>query len=125
NISEVDEGTAFFAKSIDQFNLAVLGKVLTESLFAPRFVKVADVNVARSTSRDSKCNSWGKCAGMLAPTNLETTIVNHKALEVAECIEACSSSRVNEGNKADMLVGNIANMMKKPTTNNIANFLNS
>src|ERR1700760_636064 len=87
NVGKVDKGTRLFAKSIDEFNLAVLGKVLSQALFGPGFIKIANVDVARSTSTDCKSNCWRQSTRMLAPTNLESAVVNHEALNVAQCIK--------------------------------------
>ncbi|KAI6757313.1 hypothetical protein HG531_003138 [Fusarium graminearum] len=124
NVGEVDESTALFAQGVDKFNLAILGEVLSQSLLSPGLIEITDVDVSGSTSADSQGNGWGKSSRMLAPANLETSVVDHKTLDVAEGVERCSCGRVDEGNKTDMLVGDVTDVMKKSATDNITNLLN-
>lgn len=48
---------------------------------------------------------------MLAPANLQPTVVDHQTLQVAQCVERGGGGRVNEGNEADVLVGNVTNVV--------------
>lgn len=123
DVGEVDERTALLAKSVDELNLTILGKVLAETLLAPRLVKVTDIDVPGRTAGYSKGNGWWESTRVLAPSNLETTVVDHQALEVAEGIEAGSRGGVNEGDEANVLVGDITNVVKETSTNDIANLL--
>jgi len=59
---------------------------------------------------------------MLAPTNLQPSVVDHETLQIAQSIERSCRSRINKGDKADMLVGYISNVVQKPTPNDITNF---
>lgn len=53
DIGEVYERTALLAQGVYQFNLAVLGEVLSQTLLGPRLVQVSDVHIARCTTADS------------------------------------------------------------------------
>lgn len=61
---------------------------------------------------------------MLAPADLEASVVNHEALKVAEGVEGGSSGGIDEGHEADVLVGDVADMVEQTTPDHIANLLN-
>lgn len=125
NIGEVNKSTALLAESVDEFDLSVLSKVLSEALLTPALIEITDVDVSGSATGDSQGDSWWESARMLAPSNLESSVVNHETLKVAESVETGGGSWVDEGNEANVLVWNVANVMKKTSTDNVANLLNS
>lgn len=94
---------------------------MAQTFLGPGFVKIADVDVARGTTTDGQRNSRRQSTRVLAPANLETTVVNHEALKVAQSIERSGSCGINKGDEADVFVGDVSNMMQQSTTNNVAN----
>ena len=87
NVGEVDERTALLAQGVDQLDFTILGEVLSQTFLGPRLVQVADVNITRGTTADSKGDGRRKGTRVLTPSNLETAVVNHQSLEVAESVE--------------------------------------
>lgn len=61
---------------------------------------------------------------MLTPSDLETAVVDHQALKVAQSVERCSRGGIDERNKADVLVRDVPNMVKQTTAHDIADFFN-
>ena len=49
---------------------------------------------------------------MLAPTDFETPVMDHEALQVTQRIERCSRSGIDERNKANMLIRDISDVVK-------------
>lgn len=122
DVGEVDEGAGFLAEGVDELDLAVLGEVLSETLFGEGLVEVADVHVPRSAAADSQGDGRWKGAGVLAPSNLQTSVVDHEALKVAQRVERSRRCRIDERDEADVLVGDVADVVQKSTPDNIANF---
>lgn len=123
NVGEVDKRAALLTQRVDQLNLTVLGEILSQSVFGPGLIEVTNVHIARSTTADSQGNGGRESTRVLAPANLESAVVNHQTLQVAEGIERRSSCGINKGHKADVLVGNVPDVVQKTAANNIANLL--
>ncbi|GKT53353.1 hypothetical protein ColTof3_00692 [Colletotrichum tofieldiae] len=109
--------------SVDQLDFAVLGEVLSQSLLSPCLIQVANVHIARSPSADGKGNGGRKGTGVLAPANLQSAVVDHQALQVAESVEGRGSRGVDKGDEADVLVRDVTDVVKKTTANNVADLL--
>lgn len=50
--------------------------------------------------------------------------MDHQTLQVGESVEGGGGSRVDEGDEADVLIGNVANVVEQSTADDIADFLN-
>ena len=120
DVGEVDECTALLAQSVNQLDLTILLEVLPEALLGPGLVQVTDVHVARCTAGHSECNGRRKSTGVLAPADLQTAVVDHQALEVAQGVEGRSRGRVDESDKANVLVGNVTNVVKQTASDDVA-----
>ena len=120
DVGEVHECTALLPQGVDQLDLAVFLEVLSETIFGPAFVEVANVDITRSAAGHCQSNRWRQSPRVLAPSNLEAPIVDHQALEVAERVERSSRCWVDEGDEANMLVRDIADVVKKTATNDVA-----
>ena len=120
DVSEVYECTALLAQSVNQLDLTILLEVLPEALLGPGFVQVTNVDVARRTTGDSERNGRRKSTGVLAPADLQTAVVDHQALEVAQGVEGRSRGRVDESDKANVLVGNVTNVVKQTASDDVA-----
>lgn len=124
NVGKVDKGAALLSQSVYQFNLAILRKVLAQSLLGPGLVQVANVNVARGTAANSQRDSRRESTRVLSPANLQSAVVNHETLEVAQGVERSGGGRVDEGDETYVLVGNITDMVKQATADDVANLFN-
>src|SRR5690606_19434831 len=113
DVGEVDKGATLLTKRIHELNLAELGEVLAKALLGPRLVEVADVHVPGGTSADGKSNRRGQSTRVLAPADLQPPVVDHEPLEVAESVERGSSRGVDKGNEADVLVGNVPDVVQQ------------
>lgn len=60
---------------------------------------------------------------MLAPADLQSAVMDHEALYVAQSVERSSCSGVDKGDKADVLVRNVANVVQQTTSHNVADLL--
>ncbi|KAH6604270.1 hypothetical protein Trco_007716 [Trichoderma cornu-damae] len=123
NVGEVDEGAALLAEGVDQLNLAVLGEVLAQPLLSPGLVQVANVDVARGSAADGEGDGGRQGAGVLAPANLEPSVVDHEALQAAEGVERRGGRGVDEGDEADVLVRDVADVVQQAAADHVANLL--
>lgn len=123
NVGKINKGTALFAESVDELNLTKLGKVLPETLLSPGLVKVTDIDISGSTTANGQSDGRRQSTGVLAPANLEAPVVDHETLYVAESVEGCSGGWVDERHEADVLVGNVADVVQQTTSDNIADLL--
>lgn len=57
---------------------------------------------------------------MLSPSDLQTSVVDHEALKIAQSIKGCGRCRVNKCYKTYMLVWDIANVVQKSASYNVA-----
>ena len=62
---------------------------------------------------------------MLAPTNLQPPVVNHETLQVTQCVKRRGRRWINECDKTDVLIRNVADVMQKSTSNDITNLFDS
>lgn len=124
NIGEVDKGTTLLAQGVDQLDLTVLGEILSQPLLGPGLVQVANVDVSRSTTTDGQGDSWRQCARVLTPTYLQSAVVDHETLEVAQGVERSGRGGIDKGNKANVLVWNVANVVQQAASHNVADLLN-
>lgn len=60
---------------------------------------------------------------MLAPTDLQPAVVNHKTLNVAQGVERSGRGGVDERDKADVLVRDVPNVVQQTTSHDIADLL--
>lgn len=123
DVGEVDKRTAFLTQGVDQLDLTVFGKVLAQTVLGPRVVEIADVYVARGTTTHRQGNGWREGARMLPPADLQPTVVDHQALQIAQGVERCGRGRVNKGHEADVLVGDVANVVQQTPADHITDLL--
>jgi hypothetical protein len=57
------------------------------------------------------------------PSNLQPTVVQSDTLEARCLVEGESAMRVDESNEADVLVGNVANLLEDAAADDVADFL--
>ena len=111
NVGEVDKSTALLPKRVDELNLSIFREVLAEAVLRPGLVQVADIHITRGTTADSQGDGRRERTRVLAPANLQPTVVDHQTLQVAQGVEGGGGGRVDEGNEADVLVGNVTNVV--------------
>ena len=111
NVGEVNEGTALLAERVDELNLSVFREVLAEAVLRPGFVQVANIHITRGTTANSQGDGRRERTGVLAPADLQPTVMDHQALQVTQGVEGSGGGRIDEGNEADVLVGNVTNVV--------------
>ena len=86
---------------VDQFDITILQEIALESFFVKeiKILDPTDVNVPRRSRMHSKCECRGERARRFTPANLETTIVERKALITCYLIECECRGRINECDK--------------------------
>src|SRR5690606_432300 len=57
-----------------------------------------------------------------SPAYLQPSVVNHEALKVTQRVEGRGGSRVDEGNEADVFVGDVSDMVEEAPSDDVANF---
>ena len=60
---------------------------------------------------------------MFAPPDLQSSIVDHEPLHLAERVEGRGRGRIDKGNEADVFVGDEANVMQQATADDVADLL--
>jgi len=95
------DGNPLFFQEVDEFDITILAKVplqpfLTEGV---EVFDVPNVHVPRRTRVDGECESGREWARVLAPADLQPTVVEGQALEGSNLVERHGSSRVDEGNE--------------------------
>ena len=100
--SKVKAGkVSLFFQEVDEFDVTILAKVPLQPLLAEgvEVLDVPDVHVPRCTRVDGERKSGREWARVLAPADLQPTVVKGQALEGSNLVERHSSSRVDEGNE--------------------------
>lgn len=59
---------------------------------------------------------------MLSPSDFKSAVVDHETLEVGEGVEGCRRSGVDEGYEADVLVGDVADVVEEAAADDVADF---
>jgi len=124
NVGKVDEGAALLTQSVDQLDLAVLREILPKLFLGEGLVQVANIHVTRSTAAHCESNRRWKSTRVLTPADLQTAVVDHETLQLAQRIKGRGSSWVDEGHEADVLVGNVTDVVQETTANNVADLFN-
>lgn len=88
-------------EEVDKFDLAKFAKVLLELLLAKGFevFDVSNVDIPGRTRVHGQCQCGGKRTRVLAPTDLETTVVQGQPLVRSNLEEGQCGSRINECNE--------------------------
>ena len=60
---------------------------------------------------------------MFPPANLQAPVVNHQALQVTQGVERGCRRRVDKRHEADVLIGDVANVVQETTADDVANLL--
>jgi hypothetical protein len=130
-------------QEVHELNLAELAKVSLQLLLAEsvKVFDVADVNVACCARVNGQSECRGQRTRVLAPANLEPSIVESQSLEGCHLIKGKRSSRIDEGDKlqqgcvnkrsrvkiysthSDMFVLHVSQALKNTATNSITKVL--
>lgn len=86
------------AEEVDELDLSVLAKVALELVLVEDFkvLHVADVDVASRTGVDGHSESGGDGTWVLAPSDLETTVVQDETLERGDLVKRESGTGVDK-----------------------------
>ena len=52
DVGEVNESAALLPQCVDQLNVTILSKVLSQTLLTPILIEIPNVNISRSTAAD-------------------------------------------------------------------------
>lgn len=124
NVGKVHKSTALLPQRIDELNLPILLKVLSQAVLRPRLVQIAHIYVSRGSTRYCQCDGGRQRSRVLAPADFESPVVNHQALQVAESIKRGSRSGIDECDETDVLVGDVSNVVQQAAPYHVADFLN-
>lgn len=119
-IGKVDKGTIFLSQRVDEFDLTPLAKVSAERVFGNCVVDVAHVDVSAGACGDCECDGGRQGTRVFAPPDLQPAVVDRQSLHAPESGESMGSVWVDKGDKADMLVGNVTDVMQDPASHHIA-----
>ena len=88
-------------QEVDEFDITEPAKVPLQLLLAEGFeaLNVSDVDVPRGTGVDGERESGREWTGVLAPTDLQPTVVEGQALERSDLAESHGGGWVDERNE--------------------------
>jgi len=122
---KVGEGAALLLQQVDLLDISVLTEVRLYLFdrIRVKVVDVADVNVPRASGSDDGGDTRGTGARGLTPSDLESTILDGDSRRDGVLIEGDCGLGEDKGDKADVLVWNVSDLLQDTATYGVTDVL--